>query len=78
MTCTLIASVIVSFTFIPLIAYYLIKPPKQKEEPISQRRTHGFAGFYYRVGDFALAHRWSVAVGLTERPGASAATSCRL
>ena len=27
MTCTLIASVIVSFTFIPLIAYYLIKPP---------------------------------------------------
>ena len=29
MTCTLIASVIVSFTFIPLIAYYMIKPPKQ-------------------------------------------------
>ena len=28
MTCTLVASVIVSFTFMPLIAYYLIKPPK--------------------------------------------------
>ena len=63
MSITLVASVIVSFTFIPLIAYYLIKPPKHQEEPISQRRTHGFAGFYYRVGDFALAHRWSVAAG---------------
>ncbi len=63
MTCTLVASVIVSFTFMPLIAYYLIKAPKQQEEPIAKRRTHGFAGFYYRVGDFALKHRWGVAVG---------------
>ena len=60
MTCTLVASVIVSFTFIPLIAYYLIKPPKVAEEPMVQRRTHGFAGFYYKVGDFALRHRWGV------------------
>ena len=54
---------IVSFTFIPLVAYYLIKPPKQAEEPMSERRTHGFAGFYYRVGDFALRHRWAVFAG---------------
>ena len=60
MTCTLVASVIVSFTFIPLIAYYLIKPPKQREEPMAERRTHGFPGFYYRVGDFCLGHRWMV------------------
>ena len=52
MTCTLVASVIVSFTFMPLIAYYLIKPPKKMEKPMSERRTHGFPGFYYRVGDF--------------------------
>ena len=39
MTCTLIASVIVSFTFIPLIAYYMIKPPKRLEPPMSERRT---------------------------------------
>ncbi len=32
MTCTLVASVIVSFTFMPLIAYYLIKPPKTNGE----------------------------------------------
>ncbi|MGZ4789806.1 MAG: efflux RND transporter permease subunit, partial [Terriglobales bacterium] len=63
MTCTLVASVIVSFTFMPLIAYYLIKPPKQAEEPMSKRRTHGFAGMYYKVGDFALAHRWGVFAG---------------
>lgn len=60
MTCTLLASLVVSFTFIPLIAYYLIKPPKQAEEPMSTRRTHGFPGLYYKVGDFALTHRWGV------------------
>lgn len=63
MTCTLVASVIVSFTFIPLIAYYLIKPPSHAEEPMSERRKHGFAGLYYRVGDFCLAHRWGVLAG---------------
>jgi multidrug efflux pump subunit AcrB len=63
MTCTLVASVIVSFTFIPLIAYYLIKPPKKLETPIAERRTHGFPGLYYRVGDFALRHRWGVFAG---------------
>ena len=59
MTCTLVASVIVSFTFIPLIAYYLIKPPKTQEKPMSERRNHGFPGLYYKVGDFLLKHRWA-------------------
>ncbi|HYX54368.1 MAG TPA: efflux RND transporter permease subunit, partial [Candidatus Limnocylindrales bacterium] len=63
MTCTLVASLIVSFTFVPLIAYYLIKPPKHIEPPISERRTHGFPGLYYRVGNFALRHRWGVFAG---------------
>jgi len=63
MTCTLIASVVVSFTFMPLIAYYLIKAPKKPEPPMSERRSHGFAGAYYRVGDFALRHRWAVFAG---------------
>lgn len=63
MTCTLVASLIVSFTFVPLIAYYLIKPPKDIEPPISERRTHGFPGLYYRVGNFALRHRWGVFAG---------------
>jgi multidrug efflux pump subunit AcrB len=63
MTTALLASLLVSFTMIPLIAYYAVKPPKQKEVPVAQRRTQGFAGFYYRVGDFALAHRWRVFLG---------------
>jgi multidrug efflux pump subunit AcrB len=63
MTCTLVAALIVSFTFIPLIAYHLIRAPKRPEPPIAERRTHGFAGVYYRVGDFALAHRWGVFAG---------------
>ena len=63
MTCTLVASVIVSFTFMPLIAYYLIKAPKTLEEPMAERRKHGFAGFYYKVGGFALEHRWGVFAG---------------
>ena len=54
MTCTLVASVIVSFTFMPLIAYYMIKPPKQLEPPMSERRKHGFPALYYRVGNFLL------------------------
>jgi len=60
MTCTLLAALVVSFTFIPLIAYYLIRAPKHLESSISERRVHGFASFYYRVGDFVLAHRWGV------------------
>jgi multidrug efflux pump subunit AcrB len=63
MTCTLVAALIVSFTFVPLFAYYLIKPPKAPEPPISERRNHGFPGLYYRVGDFALKHRWGVLAG---------------
>src|SRR2546422_411608 len=63
MICTLLAALVVSFTFIPLIAYYQIRAPKHPEPPTSERRTHGFAGFYYRVGDFALAHRWGVVAG---------------
>lgn len=63
MTCTLVASVIVTFTFIPLIAYYLIKAPKSLEAPISERRQHGFPALYYRVGNFALRHRWGTFAG---------------
>lgn len=63
MTSTLFAALIVSFTFIPLIAYYLIKPPKHPEVPLAERRTHGFPGLYYKVGDFALKHRWPVFLG---------------
>jgi multidrug efflux pump subunit AcrB len=54
---SLVASRIVSMTFIPLLGYYLLRP---KAEPsIEERRKSGFAAFYYRVGSAAIRHRWA-------------------
>ena len=58
--CSLIASRVASMTFIPLLGYYLLKP--KAEPPIEARRSHGFASAYYKVGQFAIAHRWPVLI----------------
>jgi multidrug efflux pump subunit AcrB len=50
-------------TFIPLLGYYILRPGRKSAEPIARRREHGFAGWYYRVGRWAIAHRWQVALG---------------
>ena len=63
MTCALVASRLVSMTFIPLLGYYLLRPTKKEEKSIEEKRTHGFTGFYYRVGKFAVEHRWLVFAG---------------
>jgi multidrug efflux pump subunit AcrB len=63
MTCALVASRLVSMTFIPLLGYYLLRPTKTVEESPEERRTRGFSGFYYRVGHFAIDHRWLVFAG---------------
>ena len=58
---SLVASRVVSMTFIPLLGYYLLRP---KAEPsIEERRKRGFAAWYYRVGSVAIAHRWAVLAG---------------
>jgi multidrug efflux pump subunit AcrB len=55
---SLVASRVVSMTFIPLLGYYLLRP---KAEPaIEERRKSGFAAAYYRVGLAAIRHRWAV------------------
>ena len=56
MTCALVASRIVSMTFIPQLGYYLMRPGKPLP-PIEYRRTHGITGIYYRLGHYALEHR---------------------
>jgi multidrug efflux pump subunit AcrB len=63
-TASLVASRIVSMTFIPLLGYYLLKP---KAEPsIEERRRSGFASWYYRFGSRAIQHRWAfLAASLT-------------
>jgi len=54
---SLVASRIVSMTFIPLLGYYLLRP---KAEPtIEERRKSGFAALYYKVGAFSIQHRWA-------------------
>jgi multidrug efflux pump subunit AcrB len=59
--CSLVASRLVSMTFIPLLGYYLLRP---KAEPsIQERRKTGFASLYYRVGSWAIEHRWRVFAG---------------
>jgi multidrug efflux pump subunit AcrB len=57
-TCSLIASRLVSMTFIPLLGFYLLK--SKGEKTIAELRQSGFASFYYRFGRFAIAHRWGV------------------
>jgi multidrug efflux pump subunit AcrB len=59
--CSLVASRVVSMTFIPLLGYYLLRP---KAEPsIQERRKSGFAAAYYRVGGAAIRHRWAFLAG---------------
>jgi multidrug efflux pump subunit AcrB len=57
--CSLVASRLVSMTFIPLLGYYLLRP--KAEKPIAERRQTGFASWYYRIGTRAIEHRWRVA-----------------
>ncbi len=57
MACALIASRIVSMTFIPLLGYYLLRAPKKEEKTMEQRRSEGFTGWYHRVGKAAIEHR---------------------
>src|SRR5262245_59148250 len=58
MTCSLVASRVVSMTFIPLLGYYLLRG--RRELSIEERRQRGFASRYYKVGQRAIKHRWWV------------------
>lgn len=61
LTCSLVASRLVSMTFIPLLGYYLLRP--KAEVAMAERRTRGFAAWYYRAGTWAIDHRWKVLAG---------------
>ncbi len=49
-------------TFIPLLAYYILRPDKTPEKPIEERRSKGFTGRYARLAKFAIEHRWKVSI----------------
>lgn len=61
MTCSLVASRVVSMTFIPLLGRYILRA--RPEPSMEERRAHGFAAAYYRVGQWAIRHRWAVMAG---------------
>ncbi len=61
MTCSLVASRIVSWTFIPLLGYYLLRG--KNEHPIEYRKKSGFGAMYYRLGEWAIRRRWFVLAG---------------
>ena len=61
LACSLVASRLVSMTFIPLLGYYLLRPSRKATPPIEERRQRGFAGWYYRLGRRAIRHRWRFA-----------------
>jgi multidrug efflux pump subunit AcrB len=57
MTAALLSSRIASMTFIPMLAYYLLRPSGKAEATISDQRTKGFYGWYYGVSGWAIEHR---------------------
>ncbi len=62
LTCSLVASRLVSMSFIPMLGDLLLRPSKKQSPPIEQRRTTGFSGWYYKVGRRAIEHRWRFAI----------------
>jgi multidrug efflux pump subunit AcrB len=62
LTCSLVASRLVSMSFIPLLGDLLLRPSRKQPPPIEQRRSTGFSGWYYKIGRSAIEHRWRFAV----------------
>ena len=56
--CSLVASRVMSMTFLPLLAYYILKPERD-DPPIESRETR-FGTGYRRAVAFAIDHRWKV------------------
>jgi multidrug efflux pump subunit AcrB len=61
--CSLIASRIVSMTFIPLLGMLLLRPGRNAGKSMEEIRSRGFAGFYYRLGARLIDNRWKVLIG---------------
>jgi multidrug efflux pump subunit AcrB len=60
MTASLVASRLVSMTFVPLLAYHLLRAPKKLAPTIEEQRSRGFGKVYSRIAGWAIDHRWIV------------------
>ena len=63
MTTALLCALVVAMTFVPLLGYYIQRPPAKKEPSMEEKRQRGFYGFYNRLVGRAIQHRWSVLAG---------------
>jgi len=63
MTTALLCALVVAMTFVPLLGYYIQRPPARKESTIEEKRERGFYGFYNRLVGRAIQHRWAVLAG---------------
>ena len=63
MTVALVASRLVSMTFLPLLGYYLLRPDKKVEKTLEERRNQGFFGMYARAARYSIEHRWKFFAG---------------
>ncbi|MBV8671870.1 MAG: efflux RND transporter permease subunit, partial [Acidobacteriaceae bacterium] len=58
MTVALVASRLVSMTFLPLLGYYLLRPERKVQKSLEERRRSGFYGYYTRIAMYSIEHRW--------------------
>ncbi len=58
LTASLVASRLVSMSFIPLLGHWLLRPSKKPEPSLEERRNTGFAKYYYAVVGAAIRRRW--------------------
>src|SRR5437660_844074 len=66
MTTALLCALVVAMTSVPLLGYYIQRPPARKESTIEEKRERGFYGFYNRLVGRAIQHRWAVLAGSFE------------
>jgi multidrug efflux pump subunit AcrB len=62
MTAALVCALVVAMTFIPLLGYYILRPPSKREPTLEEKRQRGFYGYYNRLVGWSIQHRWSVLV----------------
>jgi multidrug efflux pump subunit AcrB len=63
MTCALVASRLVSMTFIPFLGYYILRPDKKPEVTIEIRRETGWTRYYTIAARYSIEHRWKFFIG---------------
>ncbi len=58
LTASLVASRLVSMSFVPLLGMVLLRAPKRLEPTLEERRGHGFPKLYSQLVLGAVKHRW--------------------